>query len=209
MRALQTTRQEILDILKKRGRASVDELAGHLGLTAMCIRQHLSVLERDALVVAHEERQKLGRPRYIYTLTERAEELFPRSYHVLLEWVLDEIEAMDGQEKIAQLVDRLADRLARQYSEEMKDKSLEEKVARMAELLSEAGSLAAWDKANGGYVLHEHNCRYHRVALRHRQICKLELIFLSKLFGVDVRMTECLLDEGPRCTYLIGNLAAS
>lgn len=209
MRALQTTRQEILDILKKKGRASVDELANRLGLTAMCIRQHLSVLERDALVVAHEERQKLGRPRRIYTLTDYGEELFPRSYHVLLDWVLEEIEAMDGEEKIVRLVDRLADRMARQYSEGLKDKSLEQKVARMAELLSEAGSLAEWEKANGGYVLQEHNCRYYRVALRHRQICKLELLFLSKLFGTDVKMTECLLDEGPRCTYLIEAPAAS
>lgn len=207
MRALQTTRQEILDILKKNGRASVDELAKRLGLTAMCIRQHLSVLERDALVTAYEERRKLGRPRHIYTLTERAEELFPRSYHVLLEWILDEIEAMDGQEKIAALVDRLAERMARQYTEELQGKSLEEKVAKMAEMLSEAGSLAEWAKVDGGYVLHEHNCRYYRVALRHRQICKLELLFLSKVLETEVTMAQCLLDEGPRCTYLIGRPA--
>lgn len=203
MREMQATRQEILDILKRRGSASVDELARDLGLTSMCIRQHLSVLERDALVMSHEERQRLGRPRNIYALTERAEELFPRSYHLLLDWVLEEIEAMDGEDKIKQLVERLANRLYRQHAIEMNGKNLEEKVASLAGLLSNAGSLADWEKTADGYLLHEHNCRYHRVALRHRQICRLELLFLGKLFGTEVEMSECLLDEGPRCTYKI------
>lgn len=203
MRALQSTRQEILEILKKNGRASVDELAQRLGLTAMCIRQHLSVLERDGLVSSREERQKLGRPRYIYTLTERAEELFPRSYHVLLDWILDEIETMDGQGKVAALLERLADRLAGQFAGALEGKDIEARVAKMAELLTETGSLAEWQKADDGYLLNEHNCRYHAVALRHRQICNLELLFLKKVFGADVKLVECLLDDGPRCKYLI------
>jgi predicted ArsR family transcriptional regulator len=206
---MQSTRQEILDILKKSGRASVDELATRLGLTAMCIRQHLSVLERDALVNAHEERQKLGRPRHIYTLTQRAEELFPRSYHLLLDLLLEEIQELDGEEKVEKIVDRIASRLADQYVGELKKLDLEGKVRRVTEILSEAGSLAEWERIDDGFILREHNCRYHLVALRHRQVCNLERIFLSKLFEAQVTMAECLLDDSPRCTYLIPEPARS
>ncbi len=200
---MQTTRQEILDILKRNGKASVDELARVLQVPSMCIRQHLSVLERDALVVSREERQRLGRPRRLYSLTEQAEELFPKSYHLLLGWILEEIEAMDGREKVVLMFHRLAERMARLHTEAMGAKPLEERVASVAQILSAEGSLAEWEKREDGYLLHEHNCRFYQAALKHRQICGLELAFLSKLMGADVKMLDCLLEAGPRCTYLI------
>ena len=52
---MQATRQEILDYLRRRGQATVRDLGAHLGLTATGIRQHLTVLERDGMIEAHEE----------------------------------------------------------------------------------------------------------------------------------------------------------
>ena len=59
---MQATRQEILDYLRRLGHATVRDLGAHLGLTATGIRQHLTVLERDGMIEAHEERGRVGRP---------------------------------------------------------------------------------------------------------------------------------------------------
>src|SRR3990167_9315351 len=75
---MQSTRQHILEYLQRQGRATVKELGNLLGLTSTGIRQHLTVLERDGLVDAREERGRVGRPTLVYSLTEKADALFPK-----------------------------------------------------------------------------------------------------------------------------------
>ena len=99
---MQTTRQEILQHLQRNGRATVKELGQLLGLTSTGIRQHLTVLERDGLVLAREERGGVGRPTLVYSLTDKAEALFPRSYDELANNLLEEIRASEGRERMYQ-----------------------------------------------------------------------------------------------------------
>ncbi|HEY5640138.1 MAG TPA: helix-turn-helix domain-containing protein, partial [Dehalococcoidia bacterium] len=80
---MQTTRQQILDYLRRHGRGTVKELGQLLGLTSTGIRQHLTVLERDNLVEAREERGRVGRPTLVYSITETADDLFPKAYDQL------------------------------------------------------------------------------------------------------------------------------
>ncbi len=47
---MQETRQRILEIIKMRGQATVNELTRELGLTAVTIRHHLDVLHRAGLI---------------------------------------------------------------------------------------------------------------------------------------------------------------
>lgn len=65
-------RRQILTALKKQGSLSVDDLSRCLGITPMGIRQHLAVLERDNLVMISSVRRGMGRPSYLYRLTELA-----------------------------------------------------------------------------------------------------------------------------------------
>ncbi|HEX2922718.1 MAG TPA: winged helix-turn-helix transcriptional regulator, partial [Chloroflexota bacterium] len=80
---MQRTRRQILDILKRRGRATLEELSKEVALSPVTVRVHLSVLQRDDLVSVEEVRGKVGRPYFVYSLTEDAEELFPKRYHAL------------------------------------------------------------------------------------------------------------------------------
>jgi predicted ArsR family transcriptional regulator len=90
---MQSTRQEILEILKKEGQATVEDLAERLELTPMTIRHHLNVLQAQSLVVAAEVRRSktVGRPRLVYTLTEAADQLFPQGYGELARHLVSEV----------------------------------------------------------------------------------------------------------------------
>src|SRR6059036_2143618 len=112
---MQSTRQQILEYLQRHGRGTVKELGELLGLTSTGIRQHLTVLERDGLVTAREERGHVGRPTLVYSLSEKADALFPKSYDVLAGLLLQEIRASSGNEKLHQLLQRVAQRLAAPY----------------------------------------------------------------------------------------------
>ena len=87
---MQSTRRSILDYMQRHGRATVKELGGLLGLTSTGIRQHLTVLERDGLVEAREERGRVGRPTLVYSLTDKADSLYPKRYDMLASVLLEE-----------------------------------------------------------------------------------------------------------------------
>ena len=125
---IQSTRQQILEYLQRHGRATVKELSSLLGLTSTGIRQHLTVLERDGLVDAREERGRVGRPTLVYSLTEKADALFPKTYDALASVLLEEIRASQGNERLHELLRQVAERMAGPYTERMEGKPLAERV---------------------------------------------------------------------------------
>lgn len=109
---MQATRRQILEHLRKHGQATVKDLGSVLGLTSTGIRQHLTVLERDGLVHAREERGHVGRPALVYSLSEAGESLYPKMYDELANAVLEEAHAAAGSEKFQSVLRRVAVRFA-------------------------------------------------------------------------------------------------
>ncbi|MBI4302415.1 MAG: winged helix-turn-helix transcriptional regulator [Chloroflexi bacterium] len=200
---MQATRKEILELLKKKSKATVKELSIALGLTPTGVRQHLVVLERDALVATTEVRGQVGRPYFVYALTEEAEDLFPKAYDLLADWLLDEIKAWDGTEKLALYLDRLAEHLAQPYLTQMDGKSLPQRVKAVASIFAERGDLADWEEKDGHYLFKRYACIYHRLAQHHRELCSLDLGLLHRLLGVPVVLESTLWDTNSFCAFLI------
>jgi len=204
---MQTTRQQILEYLQRHGRATVKELSQVLRLTSTGIRQHLTVLERDGLVVAREERGRVGRPTLVYTLTEKAESLFPRSYDELATALLVEIRASEGSERLYQLLHRVAQRMAESFRERMQGKSLAQRVEETAAILQEQGRLVDWEQRDGEFFLHEFTCPFSKVAKQDSSVCTLHLDLVRLLTSADTRLVRCVLRGERACTYRIRPLA--
>lgn len=198
---MQSSRYQILEILKKQGRATVEELASALGLSSMTVRQHLAILEREGYIVSGEERRPLGRPRYIFNLSRRGEDQFPKSYAVLADRLLSEIREQDGEAKLTQLFEGMAQRLAGGQRHRLIGRSLPEQVGMIAELLNEEGNLAEWVETETDYTILAYNCPYLRVAEAHSQLCAFHLRFLSLLLERPVRRGHCLMEGSTFCCY--------
>jgi predicted ArsR family transcriptional regulator len=204
---MQTTRQQILEHLQRHGRATVKELGQLLRLTSTGIRQHLTVLERDGLVLASEERGRVGRPTLVYTLTEKAEALFPKSYDELAIALLEEIRADEGSERLYQLLHRVAQRLAKSLWDRVEGKSLAQRVKETALILQEQGCLVDWEQQDGEFFLHEFTCPLSKMAKQDSSVCTLHLELVRLLTGADTRLVRSLLRGERACTYRIRPLA--
>src|SRR3989304_991911 len=136
---MQSTRQHILEYLQRQGRATVKELGSLLGLPSTGIRQHLTVLERDGLVDAREERGRVGRPTLVYSLTEKADALFPKNYDALAAILLEEVRCSQGNERLHDLLLKVAERMAAPYTERIEGRSLPERGRETAPLLEGQG----------------------------------------------------------------------
>jgi predicted ArsR family transcriptional regulator len=204
---VQTTRQQILEHLQRHGRATVKELGQLLRLTSTGIRQHLTVLERDGLVLTSEERGRVGRPTLVYTLTEKAETLFPKGYDELAIALLEEIRAEEGSERLYQLLHRVAQRLAESFWERVQGKSLAQRVEETALILQEQGCLVDWEQRDGEFFLHEFTCPLSKMAKQDSSVCTLHLELVRLLTGADTRLVRSLLRGERSCTYRIRPLA--
>jgi predicted ArsR family transcriptional regulator len=200
---LQSTRLSILEYLQRHGRATVKELGRLLGLTSTGIRQHLTVLERDGLIQAREERGRVGRPSLVYSLTEKADALFPKTYDALALNLLEQVRTSDGDERLYQLLHQVAERMAAPYTGRMKDKPLAERVQETARIMETQGCLV--DVRQEGEVLYldEFTCPFPNVAEKDRAVCALHVDFVRLLTGADTRLTRSLMRGECACTYRI------
>lgn len=200
---MQATRREIVDVLKRQSGGTVDELARRLGLSPMCIRQHLALLERDGIVTPREVRRRTGRPHYFYTLTEKADELFPKSYDRLANLIIRELKETEGPERVNDIMLRLGNRLGEEYASTLAERSVEDKIAGVVNILGDGSPLGEWHKNADGYILHEYDCPFHRVSSQHPEICTLHAQVLVKALSADVQREECMARGDVRCTYRV------
>ncbi len=201
----QPTRRKILVLLRKRGSMTAAELARSLGLTAMGVRRHLHTLLGDGLVEYRRVQHGVGRPRFAYSLTRLADDLFPKNYPALTNELLGYLEASDGEEKVNLLFQRRGERRLRAARERLAGKDLGEQVAELARILDEEGYLAEWEQqGEDTWFIREHNCAVRQVAERYRQACGSELEFLqAALPEAEVTRVHHLVAGDEHCGYRI------
>jgi predicted ArsR family transcriptional regulator len=202
---LQHTRRKIILALKQHGGMTAAELAEMLGITSMGVRRHLATLERDRLVHYELEQRGKGRPSYVYHLNPQAENLFPKNYAALAKELLGYLAARDSGSEVISLFDQRAARRIRFAQSHLEGKTLPERVAGLAEILSNDGYLAEWRQIDADtFLLSEHNCAVHEVAAEFQAACRSELTFLQAvLVDAEVSRENHLMAGDLRCEYLI------
>jgi predicted ArsR family transcriptional regulator len=202
---MQSTRQEILAILKEERQATVEDLAERLELTPMTIRHHLNVLQAQSLVAASKVRRskKVGRPRLVYTLTEAADALFPQGYSELARHLVSEVKESVGPDQTEAIFRRVAERVAGAAPPPEEGQSFEERLDQVVDFLQEQGFLSRWEKNDEGYVLVNVNCPYRRVTQQHGEVCLLDMELIRRLLGVEPRRDASLATGGASCRYVV------
>ena len=200
---MQASREQILGFLHQHRQATVKELAKLLGLTPTGVRQHLTLLERDGMVEAHDLRGRVGRPAHVYSLSDRAEAIFPKNYAMLTNLLLEEVRTMAGAEALQQLLRRVSARMADRYAERVAGKSLPERVETTASILRELGSEVEVQENGEDCLIRQCTCPYPQVAKRHSAVCALEVDFVQRMTGTDARLVGSLLRGDPACAYRI------
>ena len=197
-----STRNQILELIKKTGQMTVKDLSEAIGITTMGIRQHLTSLEGEGLTGSNMRRQKVGRPVQVYSLTESADELFPSGYGHLALSILDELAEMDGPEKVDELLERRKNRLSEAYKQKLEGLSTEEKFKELAKIRDEDGYMCeAVDRDGGKFALVEHHCPIAIVSQKYSVMCSLEISLIEEVLGTKLKRAEHQGSGGKCCCY--------
>lgn len=199
-----STRQSILQLLRRHGEMTALELSEALGVGAVGIRQHLALLERDALVRIAGLRRNVGRPSHVYALTPEAVERFPRRYDRLALDVIGYVGAVAGPEGVNEMLALRRAEMVRELAPALAGKSRGECVAALAAILVEQGYMCEWEQApDGSYLLTEYNCPVDCVARLHPQMCAQELLLYEELLGAQVEREGTIAAGANYCRYRI------
>jgi predicted ArsR family transcriptional regulator len=198
------TRQDILQYLREKGAADVNELAEALGLSPVTIHYHINVLQRDGLLGSRAVRQGVGRPRNVFTLRDSALEKFPQGYHRLSDRLLELLKSRMTEADIQALFERIGEDIAAEHATNLQGKPLEQKIGALIGLLGEEGFMSRLEKIGADdFVLTQVNCPYQYVATRHPEVCELDLQLMNSALGTAVQREACVANGDAVCTFHI------
>jgi predicted ArsR family transcriptional regulator len=209
---MQSTKHQILVLLKRTGSATVEEAAGALSVASMTARQHLLNLERDGLVSSQRVRRSNGRPHYLYTLTPKGDELFPRRYDLLARILLDEIgelqpdeiRGLRSEQKQTLLIHRAADRLAERFRFNVEGRTLEERVEAVTRVLVLIGGFAEWRSYGDGYEIRDYNCVFATLVNETNDCCcEGHLRLITELLKWPVSHEDTMEGDLHCCRYIV------
>ncbi len=200
-------RMEVLRIIQHEGSCSIKELEAAIGVTTTAVREQIAHLLREGFLQATRVRGDVGRPYYVYSLTAKAHELFPKDYATLALLLLEETLELNGQEGLRMLLNRVSRRLASKLTDQTPGKELSQKLLGLVGALGETGMDITMlpVEGEGGFVLKAHSCPYFEVAKDHREICGMEQEMLAEILGpnVDVKLAGRIVEGQCACEFHI------
>ena len=200
---MKSTRDKILNTLLTQRQATIKQLSEVVGINGISVRHHLINLQAEGLVTAEEQRHGVGRPAFVYRLTEKGMERFPTNYLKLTNYLLTELEETLSPEEVEATFKRIGKKQAEESTNIDKNQPIEAQLEQLANQLASDRFLLSWKKEGDSIILQSDNCPYLHVGKEHPEICKIDETLFSEALGREVQLETCMLRGDSRCTYKI------
>jgi len=176
-----TTRQKILDYLKRNKSVSSREVARALQMTPANARHHLGILVADGRVEVINQRQVgRGRPEKVYQLGRT---FVGDNLSVLVDVLLTEA---DGKVEMEALGKRIVGK------SDVTEQPLMRRLSSTIKRLNEMQYQARWEAGAGGPRVVLGHCPYAGVIEKHPELCQMDSSILTTLLSGDVKQTAKL-----------------
>ena len=196
-----TTREVILHGIKSSPHSTVEELAEMADVSPVTVRHHLNALQAEGVIEIASIRRKVGRPYYVYSLSEKGQELFPKRYVRLTSRLLDEMKGRLPEEIVNEIFNGVVENVLEEHRGEFEHLPLEQRLDYLVELLAEEGFLSTWEKTDSGYRLVEYSCPYLSIGSTHVEVCHFDRKLMDGILQLPVHQTSCMLQGANCCQF--------
>jgi predicted ArsR family transcriptional regulator len=201
------TADAVLFQLKSLGEAQAETVATRLGITVQAVRQRLDRLLDENLVAFADQPRGRGRPRRMWSLTARANALFPDTHAQLTVDLIGSIRAELGEAAFARLLQKRTEEITANYRRRLDSvPDMPGKLAALAEIRAAEGYMARLEELpDEGYLLIEDHCPICAAAIACQGFCSVEIDVFRDLLdkGWRIERLDHLLSGARRCTYRI------
>ncbi|NGP87781.1 helix-turn-helix transcriptional regulator [Fodinibius halophilus] len=195
--------------LKTEGAKTVKALANSMDITVEGARFHLMKLEKEGLVKSESVAEGRGRPKQLWSLTQKGHNRFPNAHADLTVDLIDMMRQTLGQEALDQVIAANESRTLERYQEELEGvEEVEKRVKKLAEIRSNEGYMAEYEESGDGFLLVENHCPICDAAEVCQGFCRAELSIFREVLGEDVEVNreEHIIKGARRCAYKISVL---
>jgi predicted ArsR family transcriptional regulator len=202
-RFFESTRGRIVSLLRGRSR-TVNELAHTLEMTDNAVRSHLLTLERDGLIRQGGVQRGHRKPHYAYELTPEAEDLFPKSYDVLLNLLLSALKERLEPDELGDVLRDVGRKAADGVMTKIDSGSdIINKVERAIEFLKALGGAPRLEKEEDKIIIQSASCPFAAAVTMHPEVCRVGETLVSQITGARVREKCNKTVVPPRCSFEI------
>ena len=197
----------VLHALKAAGPQTAEVLGRKLGMTAVGARQHLLRLQEEGLVAAVDQREGVGRPKRVWSLTDAGHARFPDNHAGLTLELITAIRKTGGEPMLDAVIDAREKSALRAYRGALEGAaSLKQKVKRLAKIRSAEGYMASVATGeDDALLLIENHCPICVAAKACQGFCRSELALFRDALGERARVDreEHIVAGARRCVYRI------
>lgn len=198
---MKTTRDKVLTTIKLNPQSTIINIADKVGINAISVRHHLTNLQAEGLILAEEERHGVGRPRLVYSLSEKGMETFPSRYYRLINSLMDQIKETIPEKNVQSLFSSMAHKLTSEYEPLLEDMDIEERLDLLKSILSKEGFEVEWDKDGDEYSIKEISCPFAKIGENHPEVCLFDKSIISNVLDIPLSKIDFFKREKDLCTY--------
>lgn len=189
----------VLQYIRRHGQATIKDLERVLEVSTTAVREHLAHLQSYGLLATSTLRYGPGRPRLVYTLTDKAQRLFPKNYDLLIHLLLQELSSEGGMERVEQLLERVSSRLANEYAERISATEREERLKELRVSLESQGIPSEVQPSGDGITIF--SCPYFDVAQEHAEVCTMDRQMLERVLGEKMIQAHSIREGHHHCRF--------
>lgn len=195
-RFFESTRGQIVSLLHGSAK-TVNELADVLELSDNAVRAHLLTLERDGLVEQTGRIKGFRKPHFIYGLSRDARNLFPRSYDVLFNRLIDVLKRTLKRKALRSTLAEVGRNIGK---EQKAGGELGERLAKTVDVLQELGGAAQVVTDGEHTVIKSESCPFAESVTEHEEVCQIAESMVAEMLDRPVR-EKCDRTGFPKCCF--------
>ncbi len=196
-----STHDVILEAIKQANEATVDQLAVTADVSPVTVRHHLNTLQAEGLLETKSIRRKVGRPYYVYSLSDKGHELFPQRYVRLSSRLLDELKERFSEATVVEIFNNVVYKIADEHRSQFEGRSFEKRLDFLVDLLADEGFLATWELTDDGYRLTEYSCPYFSIGQKHSEVCTIDTQLVQIVLDTEIVQHSCMLEGDSSCQF--------
>jgi radical SAM protein with 4Fe4S-binding SPASM domain len=198
--------EKALEFLKQQGPQSISAIADSMDVTVEGARFHLLKLEKDGFVRSTSKAEGRGRPKQIWSLTQKGHHRFPDAHAELTANLINMMRDTLGEDAVEQVIERHQTNVLSRYSNEIdKSDDLEKRLKKLAMIRTREGYMAEYKKEDGHFLFIENHCPICSAAKVCQGFCRAEKNIFESILGEDVEIErlEHIIKGSRRCCYRI------
>ncbi len=198
------TETRLILVLKEKGQRSLQDLSHDLGISKMGVLNHIKHLESRGLVRRIQKKGRVGRPYYLFAVTEDSKENLANSNAWMLQNLVSYLRETGHSDLMEQFLRDRYEQIRIDYEKRLSHLGKDQKIQELVRMREDESYFPVLrDMGHDTFDLQEFNCPIYQISRYFGIACNLETSLFSSVLDMDVESTHRQVDGHGVCRFLI------